>query len=144
VLNGWGKRAVGIVTIVCLSNEGRDSGNGNEEEGVAEKSKENHQQNNSYDSPLSCPFSKARPHLFSFCLKYSPSTDLIASGTVSSFRAFFSCSSAFSISFEMLTMTLFCAMPIGTNRYRYNPVGRYLLVGIGIWQSQNRKSRLEE
>ncbi len=44
-----------------------------------------------------------------FSLKYSPRTDLIVSGTVSSFRAFFSCSSALSILSERLTMTLFIA-----------------------------------
>jgi hypothetical protein len=53
-----------------------------------------------------------------------------------------------SISFEMLTITLFWAnyssLPYGTNRYPYMLNGGYLLVGIGIWQSRDPKSRLGE
>jgi hypothetical protein len=37
-------------------------------------------------------------------LKYSPRTALTASGTVSSFLAFFSCSKAFSISSEISSL----------------------------------------
>ncbi len=44
-----------------------------------------------------------------FVLKYSPSTALTASGMDSSFRAFRSCSSAFTMSSDMATIILFIA-----------------------------------
>ena len=62
-----------------------------------------------------------------FCLKYSPSTALTASGTVSSLRAFLSPSSAFSISSEMDSITL-CIIAIGINRHVSIPSHVYLLI----------------
>ncbi len=67
-----------------------------------------------------------------FCLKYSPSTDLTVSGTVSSLRAFRSCSKAFIISSDIETMT-FCIAKLHVSL----PLDTYnnLNIGIGIYQS---------
>lgn len=72
----------------------------------------------------------------SFALKYSPRTDLIVSGILSSLRAFRSWSKAFTISSLMLTM-IFCitmlrTLPLDTIRNLIIGIGIYHMVGNGI------------
>lgn len=76
-----------------------------------------------------------------FPLKYSPKTALTASGTVSSFRAFRSCSSAFIMSSETLSC-IFCIANrhslhlIESNRYLYNAMVMFYWMAIRTWQPQ--------
>jgi hypothetical protein len=81
---------------------------------------------------------KEKPQQF-LCLKYSPRTDLIVSGTVSSFLAFRSCSRAFIMSSDIETITLFIAMlkalPIDSISNLTIVIGIYLMVGNGMRQA---------
>jgi hypothetical protein len=64
----------------------------------------------------------------SFLLKYSPSTARTVSGIESSFRAFRSCSSAFTISSDMATIILFIAKldTVHTDTFRVTSNPRHL------------------
>ena len=71
-----------------------------------------------------------------FPLKYSPNTDLTASGIVSSFRAFRSLSRACTISSDIETIIFRIGIPLDTISKLYIGYGIYLMVGIGIWRTQ--------
>jgi len=82
-------------------------------------SEENYEKNEGDFPPRNPPFEFNHPRWVwnlgrgsgqgCFVLKYSPSTALTASGMDSSFRAFRSCSNAFTISSDMSTTNLFIA-----------------------------------